>query len=109
MVWPSSSCRMKLRLPCSTPVAPPVIDDACRPVSIALAAGLQAEQLDSGSSRKAWKIPIAFEPPPTQAATTSGSRPTSSSTWARASSPMTLWKSRTIVGNGCGPATVPIR
>ena len=54
-------------------------------------------------------MPIAFDPPPTQAATASGSRPVSSSTCARASSPMTRWKSRTIVGNGCGPATVPSR
>ena len=52
-------------------------------------------------------MPIAFDPPPTQAATASGSRPVSSSTCARASSPMIFWKSRTIAGNGCGPAAVP--
>ena len=28
---------------------------------------------------------------------------------ARASLPMTRWNSRTISGNGCGPATVPSR
>ena len=39
-------------------------------------------------------MPIALEPPPTQAATASGSRPVSSSTCSRASSPMTRWKSR---------------
>ena len=55
------------------------------------------------------KIPMALEPPPTQAVTASGSAPVSSSTCARASSPMTRWKSRTITGNGCGPATVPSR
>ena len=54
-------------------------------------------------------MPIAFDPPPTQAATASGSRPVSSSTWALASSPMIRWKSRTITGNGCGPPTVPNR
>ena len=27
--------------------------------------------------------------------------------WTRASRPMTAWKSRTIVGNGCGPRTDP--
>ncbi len=54
-------------------------------------------------------MPIAFEPPPTQAAIASGSRPTRSSTCSRASSPMIRWKSRTMVGNGCGPATVPSR
>ncbi len=53
------------------------------------------------------KMPIALEPPPTHAATASGSRPQRSSTWARASSPITRWYSRTIIGNGCGPATVP--
>ena len=52
-------------------------------------------------------MPIALEPPPTQARTASGSRPSRSSTCSRASSPMTRWKSRTIAGNGCGPATVP--
>ena len=56
---------------------------------------------------KAWKMPIAFEPPPTQAVTASGSRPACARICARASSPMTRWKSRTIVGNGCGPAAVP--
>ena len=52
-------------------------------------------------------MPMAFEPPPTQAATASGSAPVRSSTCWRASSPMIFWKSRTIAGNGCGPATVP--
>jgi ribosomal protein L32 len=45
-------------------------------------------------------MPMALDPPPTQAATASGSVPVSSSTWARASSPMTRWKSRTIRGTG---------
>ena len=52
-------------------------------------------------------MPIALDPPPTHATTASGSRPVRSSTWARASSPMTRWKSRTMAGNGCGPVTVP--
>ncbi len=47
---------------------------------------------------KALKIPIAFEPPPTQATTASGSRPHSSWIWARASLPITAWKSRTRAG-----------
>ena len=76
----------------------------------AVAAGLEAVQrAPSASSRNAVKMPIAFEPPPTQAATASGSRPVSSSTCSRASTPITRWKSRTICGNGCGPATVPSR
>ncbi len=53
--------------------------------------------------------PIALEPPPTHAAMASGSRPVSSRHWARASSPMPRVKSRTMVGNGCGPAAVPKR
>ena len=51
--------------------------------------------------------PIALEPPPTQAAMASGSAPVSSRHWARASSPIPRQKSRTIAGNGCGPAAVP--
>ena len=59
------------------------------------------------SPMNAWKMPIAFEPPPTQATTASGSRPAARATCSRASTPITRWKSRTITGNGCGPITVP--
>ncbi len=52
---------------------------------------------------------MALEPPPTQAITASGSRPAALITWARASSPMTRWKSLTIIGNGCGPITEPMQ
>ena len=52
---------------------------------------------------------MALEPPPTQAMTASGSRPVVSSTCSRASSPITRWKSRTIMGNGCGPPTEPMQ
>ena len=41
-------------------------------------------------------MPIALLPPPTQAMTASGSRPVCSRICARASSPITDWKSRTI-------------
>ncbi len=58
---------------------------------------------------KAWKMPMALEPPPTQATTASGSRPVMASTCSRASRPMTRWKSRTISGNGCGPPTEPMQ
>ena len=54
-------------------------------------------------------MPMALEPPPTQAITASGSRPVVSSTCSRASRPMTRWKSRTIIGNGCGPPTEPMQ
>ena len=53
-------------------------------------------------------MPIALLPPPTQAITASGWRPVISGICTRHSSPMTLWNSRTIVGYGCGPATVPM-
>ena len=55
-----------------------------------------------------WKMPIALEPPPTQAITASGSRPAADGICVRHSRPITLWKSRTIIGYGCGPATVPM-
>ena len=62
-------------------------------------AGLDADELDGRSARKAWKRPIAFEPPPTQATRRSGSFPPRTFfAWARVSRPMTAWKSRTIRG-----------
>ena len=53
-------------------------------------------------------MPIAFEPPPTQAITREGSRPIASSACARASSPITRCRSRTSAGNGAGPTAEPI-
>ena len=50
------------------------------------------------SSRKPANIPIAFEPPPTQAIAASGSRPSASRICSRASRPITAWSSRTISG-----------
>ena len=61
------------------------------------------------SGKNSWKMPIALDPPPTQAITASGRRPAISCTWRRASTPMTRWKSRTIMGNGCGPPTDPMQ
>ena len=43
-------------------------------------------------------MPIELDPPPTQATTAVGSRPTRSRHWARASRPITDWNSATIVG-----------
>ena len=51
---------------------------------------------------------MAFEPPPTQAMAQSGRRPSTARIWVAASSPMTRWKSRTIIGYGCGPTTEPM-
>ncbi len=47
----------------------------------------------SSSSTNPANSPMAFEPPPTQATTASGSRPTVSSACCRASRPMTDWSS----------------
>ena len=63
----------------------------------------------SRSSTKPSKMPIALLPPPTQATTTSGSRPACSSICRRASRPITDWNSRTISGYGCGPSAEPSR
>lgn len=52
------------------------------------------------SSIKGWKVPIAFDPPPTQATTAVGNFPVKSASWDLISDPMTDWKSRTIVGKG---------
>ena len=87
----------------------PVMVAACRPVVDAVAAGLDADSRTESSSRKPWNRPMALLPPPTQATTSSGSAPSRSRICARASSPMTAWKSRTMAGKGCGPAAVPIR
>ena len=46
---------------------------------------------------------MALLPPPTHATTASGSRPSCPRHWARASRPMTLWKSRTMHRVGVGP------
>ena len=57
----------------------------------------------SASSRKPANIPIAFEPPPTQAITASGSRPSTARICSRDSRPTTDCSSRTSSGYGAGP------
>jgi len=52
----------------------------------------------SGSLRKAWKMPMALEPPPTQAMMALGGFASAFRICLRPSSPMTRWKSRTMVG-----------
>ena len=110
MVWPvrvlqqvASGCRAARR------ARRPLIVAACRAGLDAARRRPRTRPADAGVGTNAVKMPIALEPPPTQATTASGSRPVRSSTCARASSPITRWKSRTIIGNGCGPATEPIR
>ena len=55
------------------------------------------------SSTKPWKIPIAFEPPPTHATTASGRRPSTASSCSRASRPITDCSSRDELGIRRGP------
>ncbi len=87
-------------MPCTTPGTP--WPTAAPP------AGSTPTSSTLGSSTKPEKMPMALEPPPTQATTTSGSAAESgSSTGPRASSPITRWSSRTIHGYGCGPITEP--
>ena len=50
------------------------------------------------SAMNGWNSPMALLPPPTQATTTSGSRPMARRACALASFPITVWKSRTIIG-----------
>ncbi len=70
---------------------------------------LDAVEADVPSSRKPANIPIAFEPPPTQAIAASGSLLSASRICARASRPITACSSRTISGYGSGPTHEPMR
>ena len=54
-------------------------------------------------------IPMAFEPPPTQATTRVGQPPLGlEHLLARLSAPITDWSSRTISGYGAGPTAEPM-
>ena len=86
---------------------PPASAAAWRPVAIPSPAASATASRTDGSPMNRSSRPIAFEPPPTQASARSGSRPSTAASWAAASSPMTRWRSRTIVGYGCGPIAEP--
>ena len=96
-------------LPCSTPTAPAPSEAPCLPVERPWPPGSTPTILTRVSLMKGQKRPMALEPPPTQATTRSGSLPVIRRDWALASSPMTRWKSRTIMGYGCGPSADPRR
>ena len=64
----------------------------------AAAAGLDPDQPDGVVVDEAGEQPGGVGPAPTQATARSGSRPSAWRTWARASSPMTRWNSRTMSG-----------
>ena len=53
-------------------------------------------------------MPAALEPPPTQAMTYIGQLPIGFQALLAGLAPMIDWKSRTIIGNGCGPTTLPM-
>ena len=88
--------------PCSTPRAPVVSGAECRCVASPSPAASTPISSTPSSSTNGMKVPIAFEPPPTQAIARSGSRPACSRSCARASSPMRRWRSRTSAGYGRG-------
>ena len=86
-------------MPCTTPGTP-------RPTAAPPAGSTPTSS--ARVSAKPEKMPMAFEPPPTHAVTTSGTSPSSSAAHcSRASVPITRWNSRTIHGYGCGPMTEP--
>ena len=76
----------------------------------AVEAGGSSLEVDEerGVAPNSANAPIVFDPPPAHATTASGSRPTCSRACVRASSEMTAWKSRTMLGKGCGPTTDPM-
>ena len=79
-----------------------------RPLSSPSPAASTPISSTSASSMKAVKMPIALEPPPTQAITRAGSAPSAASACSRASSPITRCRSRTSAGKGAGPTAEPI-
>ncbi len=95
--------------PCSTPTWPAVMVAPCRPVAMPSPPGSTPTMRTFRSPMKGWNRPIALEPPPTHATRTSGSRFSARRAWRFVSWPMTVWKSRTIIGYGCGPSADPSR
>ena len=81
---------------------------AWRPGVDALARRLDADELDALVVDEGREDPDRVRAPADAGDDGSGSRPSCSRICARASSPMTRWKSRTIVGIGCGPTTEPM-
>ena len=73
---PRPSAAAAMSAPWRTPGRPPTVSGApWRPLSRPSPAASTPSSATSGSSMNAAKVPIAFEPPPTQATTRSGSRP----------------------------------
>jgi hypothetical protein len=98
-----------VRLPCSTPGEPRVSEAECLPLSNALAGGLHADQ----ARALVRDVRVEDAHGVAAAAHAGDHRVGLAADLARASAsrhswPITLWKSRTIIGSGCGPATVPM-
>ena len=89
------------------PGVPPRMAAAWRPVSMPSPAASTTASRTAGSPMNRASNPMAFDPPPTQAIARSGSRPSTAWIWAAASSPIRRWRSRTMVGYGCGPIAEP--
>ena len=106
-VFPSLSCKNRHLNPCNIPYFPYVMLAALSPSFVPRPSASTPYSLTDSSFMNPSNIPIAFEPPPIQAATWSGSFPVFSKNCARASIPITDWKCSTIIGNGCGPTTEP--
>ena len=108
MICPSSSWMRYENDPCSTPGLPSVSVAACFcPGPMPSPAASTPISFTSSSSTNSWNRPMALDPPPTHATRMSGFPPHFSIACARVSRPMHAWKSRTIMGYGCGPATEP--
>ncbi len=74
----------------------------------ARAPGLDADQLDPRVAEERPEEADGVRPAADAGDEGVGELPPSSfRIWARASRPMTSWKSRTIAGKGCGPSTEP--
>ena len=110
MVWPSSSCSRYERAPCRTPTSPAVIVAACRPVSNAVAAGLEADQPHVGVVEERGE-----QPDRVGSAADAGDRGVGQRAGElEAPAPAPRRRCRgsgraPSIGNGCGPAAVPNR
>ena len=96
-------------LPWRTPTAPAPSEAPCLPVPMPCPPASTPTIRTRESLMNGQKRPMALEPPPTHATSRSGSRPVAFFDWARVSSPITRWKSRTIIGYGWGPMAEPSR
>ena len=74
-----------------------------------LSAGLNPDHPDGGLPGEGREHPDRVRPAADAGHSRSGSRPSAAVHWRPVSVPITAWKSRTIVGYGCGPAAVPSR